>query len=327
MVCAVSFKSSEAIWYLCVRNRQVIYSWWINEGTMWSNESMNRLTWFTKSVWMIHSWIGRVHLTHWVRDPVAFFLFIFSWVEDYEWITKNESYSALEWLESESIVWFAQELGLTELFYYCLEFFVQMLNLSYVLPPEGTSCHTSEKPSRDADLRSLPTLSHRPLKHTTGPTSLWQSTVTMGTNRERQVGHMTGFPPAVYPFAFNSMRSHSPFDLLANSSLFGRFGADLPKEMAALCEYWTCCAFIYLQNWHWILTKDLVLVTFEVFFMSFFFFWFKRRLTFYACYPNFKNISSRCEFLHSIVFNFFLHFYNMCKTESDLHWQPFKILY
>ena len=59
----------------------------------------------------------------------------------------------------------------------------------------------------------------------------------MATNRERQVGHMTGFPPAVYPFAFSSMRGHSPFDLLANSSLFGRFGADLPKEMAALCEY------------------------------------------------------------------------------------------
>nr|AIM47958.1 RARG-like protein [Pantodon buchholzi] len=56
----------------------------------------------------------------------------------------------------------------------------------------------------------------------------------MATNRERQVGHMTGFPPAVYPFAFNSMRNHSHFDLLANSSLFGRFGADLPKEMAAL---------------------------------------------------------------------------------------------
>ncbi|KAJ8260108.1 hypothetical protein GJAV_G00177160 [Gymnothorax javanicus] len=59
----------------------------------------------------------------------------------------------------------------------------------------------------------------------------------MATNRERQVSHMTGFQPAVYPFAFNSIRSHSPFDLLANSSLFGRFGADLPKEMAALCEY------------------------------------------------------------------------------------------
>lgn len=58
----------------------------------------------------------------------------------------------------------------------------------------------------------------------------------MATNREQQVGHITGFPPAVYPFPFNSMRSHSPFDLLANSSLFGRFGADLPKEMAALCK-------------------------------------------------------------------------------------------
>ncbi|XP_036844588.1 retinoic acid receptor gamma-like isoform X1 [Oncorhynchus nerka] len=56
----------------------------------------------------------------------------------------------------------------------------------------------------------------------------------MATNRERQVGHMTGFPPAVYPFAFNSMRNHSPFDLLANSRLFGRFSTDLPKEMAAL---------------------------------------------------------------------------------------------
>ncbi|RXM93343.1 Retinoic acid receptor gamma [Acipenser ruthenus] len=59
----------------------------------------------------------------------------------------------------------------------------------------------------------------------------------MATNRERlcasagQVGHMTNFPPAVYPFAF---RSHSPFDLLANGSFFGRFGADLQKEMAAL---------------------------------------------------------------------------------------------
>ncbi|XP_031423567.1 retinoic acid receptor gamma-like isoform X2 [Clupea harengus] len=52
----------------------------------------------------------------------------------------------------------------------------------------------------------------------------------MATNRERPVGHMTGF----YPFAFSSMRNHTPFDLLANSSLFGRFGADLPKEMAAL---------------------------------------------------------------------------------------------
>lgn len=60
----------------------------------------------------------------------------------------------------------------------------------------------------------------------------------MAANREQQVGHMTSFPPAVYPFAFNPMRSRSPFDLLANSSLFGRFGADLPKEMAALCKYY-----------------------------------------------------------------------------------------
>lgn len=59
----------------------------------------------------------------------------------------------------------------------------------------------------------------------------------MATNREHQVRHMTGFPRAMYPFTFNSMRSHSPFDLLASSHLFGRFGADLPKEMAALCEY------------------------------------------------------------------------------------------
>ncbi|XP_057218690.1 retinoic acid receptor gamma-like isoform X2 [Triplophysa rosa] len=52
----------------------------------------------------------------------------------------------------------------------------------------------------------------------------------MATNRERPLSHMTGF----YPFAFNSMRNNSPFDLLANGRLFGRFGADLPKEMAAL---------------------------------------------------------------------------------------------
>lgn len=63
-----------------------------------------------------------------------------------------------------------------------------------------------------------------------------QTSVTMATNRERSVGHMTGF----YPFAFSSMRNHTPFDLLANSSLFGRFGADLPKEMAALCKYTFC---------------------------------------------------------------------------------------
>lgn len=47
------------------------------------------------------------------------------------------------------------------------------------------------------------------------------------------MSHMAGF----YPFAFNSMRNNSPFDLLANGGLFGRFGADLPKEMAALCKY------------------------------------------------------------------------------------------
>ncbi|XP_047666514.1 retinoic acid receptor gamma-like isoform X1 [Tachysurus fulvidraco] len=52
----------------------------------------------------------------------------------------------------------------------------------------------------------------------------------MATNRERPVGHMTGF----YPFAFNPMRSHAPFDLLASGRLFGRYGADLQKEMAAL---------------------------------------------------------------------------------------------
>lgn len=58
----------------------------------------------------------------------------------------------------------------------------------------------------------------------------------MAANREQQVRHMTGYPRAMYPFAFNSIRSHSHFDLLASSHLFGRFGADLPKEMAALCE-------------------------------------------------------------------------------------------
>ncbi|TWW56672.1 hypothetical protein D4764_08G0006590 [Takifugu flavidus] len=68
--------------------------------------------------------------------------------------------------------------------------------------------------------------------------SSWVCSVAMAANREQQVGHMTSFPPAVYPFAFNPMRSRSPFDLLANSSLFGRFGADLPKEMAALCKYY-----------------------------------------------------------------------------------------
>ncbi|XP_054883607.1 retinoic acid receptor gamma-like isoform X1 [Poeciliopsis prolifica] len=57
---------------------------------------------------------------------------------------------------------------------------------------------------------------------------------TMATNREHQMRHMTGFSRAMYPFTFNSMRGHSPFDLLASSHLFGRFGADLPKEMAAL---------------------------------------------------------------------------------------------
>uniref|UniRef100_A0A3B5MN11 Retinoic acid receptor gamma n=2 Tax=Xiphophorus couchianus TaxID=32473 RepID=A0A3B5MN11_9TELE len=56
----------------------------------------------------------------------------------------------------------------------------------------------------------------------------------MATNREHQMRHMTGFSRAMYPFTFNSMRGHSPFDLLASSHLFGRFGADLPKEMAAL---------------------------------------------------------------------------------------------
>ncbi|XP_061689281.1 retinoic acid receptor gamma-like isoform X1 [Syngnathoides biaculeatus] len=56
----------------------------------------------------------------------------------------------------------------------------------------------------------------------------------MATNREHQLRHMAGFPRTMYPFPFNAMRSHSPFDLLASSNLFGRFGADLPKEMAAL---------------------------------------------------------------------------------------------
>lgn len=73
----------------------------------------------------------------------------------------------------------------------------------------------------------------------------------MATNREQQVGHMTGFPTAVYPFAFNSMRSHSPFDLLANSSLFGRFGADLPKEMAALCKSFSImCMCLTVPPYH-----------------------------------------------------------------------------
>ncbi|TNN82504.1 Retinoic acid receptor gamma [Liparis tanakae] len=77
----------------------------------------------------------------------------------------------------------------------------------------------------------------------------------MATNREQQVGHMTGFPPAVYPFAFNSMRSHSPFDLLANSSLFGRFGADLPKEMAALCK-WAFVGTCKMKSTKWRESRD-----------------------------------------------------------------------
>uniref|UniRef100_A0A674MCP0 Retinoic acid receptor gamma n=1 Tax=Takifugu rubripes TaxID=31033 RepID=A0A674MCP0_TAKRU len=56
----------------------------------------------------------------------------------------------------------------------------------------------------------------------------------MATNREHQLHHVTKFSRAMYPFTFNSMRSHSPFDFLASSHLFGQFGADLPKEMAAL---------------------------------------------------------------------------------------------
>ncbi|KAG7494350.1 hypothetical protein JOB18_028667 [Solea senegalensis] len=56
----------------------------------------------------------------------------------------------------------------------------------------------------------------------------------MAANREHQVRHMTTFPRAMFPFTFNSMRSHSHFDLLASNHLLGRFGADLPKEMAAL---------------------------------------------------------------------------------------------
>lgn len=72
----------------------------------------------------------------------------------------------------------------------------------------------------------------------------------MATNREHQLRHMTEFPRTMYPFTFNSMRSHSPFDLLASSHLFGRFGADLPKEMAALCEYkWFVVISSHKQLW------------------------------------------------------------------------------
>lgn len=109
----------------------------------------------------------------------------------------------------------------------------------------------TQRPSHRSSTPTIPSVSRRPRIATPPRISRWckghhfhlatccgppGGSVAMATNREQQVGHMTGFPPAVYPFAFNSMRSHSPFDLLANSSLFGRFGADLPKEMAALCE-------------------------------------------------------------------------------------------
>lgn len=97
---------------------------------------------------------------------------------------------------------------------------------------DGTSSlQTQRRVLTNATLGEEPTTTARE-KSPELPAALF----TMATNREHQLRHMTGFPRAMYPFTFNSMRSHSPFDLLASSHLFGRFGADLPKEMAALCE-------------------------------------------------------------------------------------------
>ncbi|XP_069614870.1 retinoic acid receptor gamma isoform X1 [Ranitomeya imitator] len=49
------------------------------------------------------------------------------------------------------------------------------------------------------------------------------------------LGHVNGFPPSVYPFAFSGgMRSSPPFEMLANGNFFRNFPTDLPKEMASL---------------------------------------------------------------------------------------------
>ncbi|XP_074835594.1 retinoic acid receptor gamma isoform X1 [Carettochelys insculpta] len=63
----------------------------------------------------------------------------------------------------------------------------------------------------------------------------------MAANKERvcpggtPLGHMNGFPPTVYPFAFsNSIRGSPPFEVLTSAGYFRGFPTDLPKEMASL---------------------------------------------------------------------------------------------
>lgn len=100
--------------------------------------------------------------------------------------------------------------------------------------PSESSLHSDSRQTSSSWM-AQPTPTIRPWRSTRTERKFAQTA--MAANREHQVRHMTGFPRAMYPFTFNSMRSHSPFDLLASSHLFGRYGADLPKEMAALCEY------------------------------------------------------------------------------------------
>ncbi|CAM4603401.1 unnamed protein product, partial [Caretta caretta] len=63
----------------------------------------------------------------------------------------------------------------------------------------------------------------------------------MAANKERvcpsgtPLGHMNGFPPTVYPFAFSSsIRGSPPFEVLTSAGYFRGFPTDLPKEMASL---------------------------------------------------------------------------------------------
>ncbi|KAG8452689.1 hypothetical protein GDO86_004467 [Hymenochirus boettgeri] len=48
------------------------------------------------------------------------------------------------------------------------------------------------------------------------------------------LGHVNGFPPAMYPFFSGGIRSSPPFEVLANGGFFRNFPSDLPKEMASL---------------------------------------------------------------------------------------------
>ncbi|KAH1175956.1 hypothetical protein KIL84_020690 [Mauremys mutica] len=63
----------------------------------------------------------------------------------------------------------------------------------------------------------------------------------MAANKERvcpsgtPLGHMNGFRPTVYPFAFSSsLRGSPPFEVLTSAGYFRGFPTDLPKEMASL---------------------------------------------------------------------------------------------